>query len=80
MRQIEAALAREQELAPHRGHGIKQVHHLARLAKLLRRHQTSRTATHHNHGDFNGHGAPAHCFGLGIGQRSARWQISLYRS
>jgi hypothetical protein len=54
------------------------MHRLARLAELLRSHQTRRAATHHNNWDFKLHGTPTQC--LGMRQRNMRWQFFLYRS
>ena len=78
MRQVQATLSREQELAPHSGHGVKQMHRMTRLAELLRSHQTGGAATHHNNWDFNLHGTPTQC--LGMHQSRARCQLFLYRS
>jgi hypothetical protein len=78
MRQVQATLAREQKLAPYRGHGVKQMHRVARLAELLRSHQTGGAASHYNHREFNLHGSPVHC--VEVRQRRARWQFFLYRS
>lgn len=49
MREVEAALAREQKLAPHRRHGVKHVHDHPRLGQHFCGHETRRTTADDGH-------------------------------
>ena len=48
MREVQAALARQQELAPDRGHRVIQINHDTRARQHLGRHQTSWTTANHD--------------------------------
>ena len=48
MREVQAAPAGKQELAPHRGHGVEEIHRAAGAGQHFGRHQTRRAAPHHH--------------------------------
>ncbi|MNL88156.1 hypothetical protein D3C87_2177000 [compost metagenome] len=64
MGEVEPALARQQKFAPHRGHGIKQMHRDACLGEHLGRHQP-RGAASHDDGIAAQRGSGV---GVGVGQ------------
>ena len=49
VREVEPTLAREQKLAPDRGHGVIDVHLDPGATEHLGRHQTGRPCAHHHH-------------------------------
>ena len=83
MGQVQAPLARQQKFAPHRRHGVKQMHLNARLGQHIGGHQARRSAAHNGHihiqikvfrsNGVGGNGHHVDCCSLCPGDRRKRW-------